>query len=206
MSRPAADLTPLDIAFAEVSGPMQFAYRYYAEIGKLLEKMNQGQVEELIKLFDQCRVQDGDIWFAGNGGKTALCAEWVNDLTVALPVKPFRAHSVMERVASLTAASNDYTYTSAIWRILRPMVRVPDLCVFLSGSGDSANIVYAAEAAKKNGITVIGIGRGGTLKDIADYHVLIPALDDGPTEDAIMMLLHIVHAWFLRSDQRSIST
>lgn len=199
MNKRSKHMTPLDHAYDEAHDAGMFASRYLREVNLMINRFNVTQVAELIDMFSSCRFRDSDIYFAGNGGKTALCAEWVNDLTVALPLKPFRAHSVMERVASLTAASNDYGWESAIWRILQPLVRFDDVVVLISGSGNSPNMLYAAEAARRNEITLVGIGRkNGQLETMVDLFVEVPALDDGPTEDAIMMLLHICHAWFLR--------
>lgn len=198
MNQVNTDASPLDIAFELSSGPMQFSYHYLCELCKVLEKINQGHIGELIgKLYD-CRTREGTIYFCGNGGKAALCQEWVNDLTVALPNCTFRAQSLMDNVAALTAASNDYTYDSALTRIFVPQSRPGDLLVALSGSGNSTNILHVVEQANIWGIETIGIGRGGQLKEIVKLFVEVPAQDDGPTEDAMMMLVHVCHAWFIR--------
>ncbi len=194
--------TILDTAFAASPTPADFAKHYRNEVRKVIEGMDLLAIGRLVAMFDECRKREGVIYFCGNGGKAALCAEWVNDLTVALPRSRFRAFSLMDNLPALTAAANDYGYGSALGRIFEPMARSGDLLVALSGSGFSDNILYVVDAALWiDGVRTIGVGRGGPLKHLVDLHIDIPSTDDGPTEDATMALLHIVHAWFIRHDR-----
>ena len=196
----ATDGTPLDAAFVVSRNASEFARFYHSEIEATMAKMDLEKIGELVALFDDCRKIDGTIYFCGNGGKAALCAEWVNDITVALPDSKFRAHSLMDNLPGLTAAANDYSYETALWQIFHPMGRPGDILVGLSGSGWSDNVMYAIDKCRSLGVKTVGVGRGGRLADLVDLHIEIPTMDDGPTEDGIMILLHIVHAWFVRSD------
>ena len=192
--------TPLDTAFGLSRTPAYFAVHYRDELVRVIGNMDLAAIGRLVAMFDQCRKRDGVIYFCGNGGKAALCAEWVNDLTVALPESKFRAHSLMDNLPGLTAAANDYGYEGALRRIFEPMARPGDVLVCLSGSGNSVNVRHVAKGCESLGVKTVGVCRGGHLKDLVDLHIDIPSRDDGPTEDSTMMVLHIVHAWFLRHD------
>ncbi len=194
--------TILDTAFGLSQTPADFAGHYRNELAKVTGRMDLAAIGELVGMFDDCRKRDGVVYFCGNGGKAALCAEWVNDLTVALPDSKFRAHSLMDNLPGLTAAANDYGYGGALRRIFEPMWRPGDVLVCLSGSGLSDNVNHLAERCESLEVKSVGVGRGGLLKDLVDLHIDIPSKDDGPTEDATMMVLHIVHAWFLRHDTK----
>lgn len=192
--------TQLDIGFSQSKTPLQFAAKYCDEIIHVMQRFDIAAVGEFIAILEDVRSADGTIYFCGNGGKAALCSEFVNDLTVALPRKPFRAQSLMDNVTALTAAANDYDYEMAVTRILAPMLRAGDLVVALSGSGNSANVINAVQCATRFKVVSVGIGRGGILKNYVDLHIPINCEDDGPTEDATMMILHMVHHWFIRYD------
>ena len=191
----------LDTAFGLSRTPDDFAESYRHELARVIARIDLAAIGELVAMFDDCRKRDGVIYFCGNGGKAALCAEWVNDLTVALPDSKFRAHSLMDNIPVLTAAANDYNYHGALLRIFKPMARPGDMLVCLSGSGLSENVIRVAEWCNVRGVKSVGVGRGGLLKNLVDLHITIRSSDDGPTEDATMMVLHIVHAWFLRQDR-----
>ena len=77
--------TVLDTAFGEALTSTHFAGLYRQELAKVIGHIDLSAIGALVAMFDDCRKRDGVIYFCGNGGKAALCAEWVNDLTVALP-------------------------------------------------------------------------------------------------------------------------
>jgi D-sedoheptulose 7-phosphate isomerase len=193
--------TPLDRVFKEVDTEAEFAFCYGEEIRKVMYTLDFKSIGYLIGVFEAARRRGAHIYFIGNGGKAALCDEWVNDLSVALPDKPFKVHSLMGRVSALTAASNDYDWDTALMRILEPLINKNDLLVALSGSGESNNIIIAVQCANARGMQTVGIGRGGALEIIAKLFIKIPAEDDGPTEDAIMSIIHMCHHWFIRKDR-----
>jgi D-sedoheptulose 7-phosphate isomerase len=70
----------------------------------------------------------------------------------------------------------------------------------ISASGNSPNVVIAAEWVKEQGGRVISfVGfTGGRLKDISDLvvHVKSEAGEYGPVEDAHLVLNHILAHWF----------
>ncbi|PKM99057.1 MAG: sugar isomerase, partial [Elusimicrobia bacterium HGW-Elusimicrobia-2] len=75
-----------------------------------------------------------------------------------------------------------------------------DKLLAISASGNSPNIVAAAEWVKQQGGKVIGfLGfSGGKLKEISDIilHVKSEPGEYGPVEDAHLVLNHILAHWF----------
>lgn len=191
---------PLDKCFdgKDVSA---FATSYLMHHVEAVSSLDVSNVAELIGLLRHTRDRDYTIYFAGNGGKAALCSEFVNDLTVALPFSRFKAHSLMENVPGLTGAANDYGWDEALSRRLEPLANTHDVVVMLSGSGTSKNILHLLDTANDMRLQTVGIGRGGRLHNSVDLSILIDAHEDGPTEDAILALIHIVYAWFMRLDR-----
>ena len=71
----------------------------------------------------------------------------------------------------MTAISNDEHYTDVFKQQLINLASPQDILVLISSSGNSPNIVRAAEYGKDLGMVVIGISgfEGGKLKEISDY-------------------------------------
>ena len=73
-----------------------------------------------------------------------------------------------------------------------------DTVLLISASGNSPNIVSAAQYAKSRGGKVIGFSgfEGGKLKELSDINVNIPSTSYEQIEDLHMMLTHIIVCYF----------
>lgn len=199
---------PLNVAFNDAvkngvnhASSVYFATHYLRYHRAAIASLDVSQMADLIGVFTRTRDRGNTIYFAGNGGKCSLCAEFVNELSVALPDSCFKAHSLMENVAGLSGASNDFGWDEALSRRFEPLAVKGDLLVMLSGSGTSPNIIHLMYTAIRMGIYTVGIGRGDTLLKSVDMGIKIDAHEDGPTEDAILAINHIIYTWFLRHDR-----
>ena len=98
------------------------------------------------------RRPDGCIFVAGNGGSSATAAHWVNDMhqmSLRSGGARIRAVSFGDNLPLLTAIANDEGYTQVFRRQLESHVRSGDVLVLISVSGNSANLISAAELAPK---------------------------------------------------------
>lgn len=91
------------------------------------------------------------VYLIGNGGSYANAAHIANDL-LALGIKAFTLDA-----ATLTASANDFGYATVFARWIATVGETGDLLLALSGSGKSANIVAALQAAKEKGIATWAI-------------------------------------------------
>jgi len=102
---------------------------------------------------------NGRIFIAGNGGSHQLaehlCAELIGRLDhVAPPIGAF----VLQNCRTVNSAlANDLTFESALARELRALSRPGDAFIVISGSGESRNLVEAAEHATRAGLTTLGL-------------------------------------------------
>lgn len=123
------------------------------------------------------------ILFAGNGGSAADAQHWAGELVSRFyydrPGLP--AIALTTDTSILTAIGNDYGYDYTFARQVEALGREGDVFVAISTSGNSPNIVRAAEAARSRGIQVIGFtGRGGgKLAPLSDLCFRIPS-DETP--------------------------
>ncbi len=117
------------------------------------------------------------LMFCGNGGSAAdaqhFSAEFVIRFVDDRPSLP--AIALNTDTSAVTACGNDYGYDFVFSRQIEGLGNKGDVLFAISTSGTSPNVVKAIEAAKKKGITVIGLTgkNGGIVRDTSDiaFHV-----------------------------------
>ena len=116
--------------------------------------------------------QNGVLYLCGNGGSAAdaqhIAGEMVGRFLkerVALP-----AVALSTDTSVLTCIGNDYDFDSVFSRQVEALVKAGDILWAISTSGESVNVVRAAELAKKKGASVLAFtGRADSkLEKIAD--------------------------------------
>ncbi|MCB9285004.1 MAG: D-sedoheptulose 7-phosphate isomerase [Lewinellaceae bacterium] len=138
----------------------------------------------------------GKILFCGNGGSAAdaqhIAAELSGRFYANRP--PLFAEALHVNSSFLTAVSNDYGYEEAFARLVEAMGREGDLLFALSTSGNSPNILRAAERARALGMTVTGMtGRGGgQLKGLCDFCLEVPSNDTPRIQEVHITIGHIL--------------
>ena len=129
----------------------------------------------------------------------------VNDLGFDILKKtstknPFKFISLVDNNSSLTAIPNDTNFENVFINQLKIHFNSGDFLIAISASGNSSNIIKAAEYVKSNGGKVVGfIGfDGGKLAEISDIRLHVNTLSGeyGPVEDSHLILNHILAHWF----------
>ena len=137
-----------------------------------------------------------NIYLVGNGGSAANANHIVGDFskTFATLGHYININSLAENSCYITAVSNDLDYSEIYEVLINTRVRRDDLLIFLSGSGNSMNLVKAARNAKKNNIktsSIVGYS-GGALKDLVDIPIHIKINDMEIAEDFQMITFHYI--------------
>lgn len=136
------------------------------------------------------------VLFCGNGGSAAdaehLAAELSGRFLKTRP--PLHAEALHVNSAALTAISNDFGYDKIYERILEAKGKKGDVLVVLSTSGKSENILRAMKQASKMNIKLIALTGKTTSKAYskADYHLCIPSKQTPRTQEAMMLIGHII--------------
>jgi phosphoheptose isomerase len=150
------------------------------------------------------------IFVAGNGGSAAiadhLCCDWTKG-THAAGLPPLRTHSLVSNVALLTAVANDFGYDDAFARQLEMLGAAGDVILRISSSGNSPNILAAADRAKAMGITTIGMTgfSGGALASRVDFALHVPYANYGLVEDCHQILMHTFAQLFAKEREAGAS-
>jgi len=138
----------------------------------------------------------GTIYVCGNGGSAADAQHIAGELVGRF----LRERQALACVALttdsslLTCIGNDYSFDEVFARQVRALVRPGDALWAISTSGNSANILRAAEAARQRGAKVLAMtGRsGGRLKDLADVALCVPADSTPRIQQGHLALLHLL--------------
>ena len=143
-----------------------------------------------------CFRAGGKVLFCGNGGSAAdaqhLAAELSGRFYLDRP--PLFAEAMHVNTSFLTAVANDYGYERAFARLTTAMGRAGDVLFLLSTSGNSPNVLAAAEAGRVAGCVLVGMtGRGGgQLAERVDHLLAVPADDTPRIQEAHILLGHIL--------------
>jgi D-sedoheptulose 7-phosphate isomerase len=138
----------------------------------------------------------GTLFFAGNGGSAAdaqhIAAEYVVRFQASRP--GLRAIALTTDTSILTAGANDLGFDEVFARQVEALTRPGDLLVLHSTSGESPNVVRAAQAAKARDVGVVAfLGKGGgALRELAELALVIPADDTARIQELHLALEHLI--------------
>lgn len=173
---------------------------------EVLNMLNPEEINEVMNALKLAREQKADIYVFGNGGSSSTASHYVGDFCKGVSQESkgnkFRMHCLSDNVASMMAIANDFSYDDIFVKQLEGLLKPEDLVIGISGSGNSVNVIKAAEYAKSIGCKVIGVTGydGGKLKQLADYHLDAPIKDMQIAEDIHLMFDHLMMSSFVKSD------
>lgn len=136
------------------------------------------------------------LFIAGNGGSAGtanhFCCDFGKNAVQGDVGRP-RVISLSANIEVLTALGNDFSYDQVFSEQMKNLFCEGDTLLLISASGNSPNIVRAAEYAKAHGGTVIGLTgfSGGRLLALSDCSIHIPDNSYERVEDLHMIVTHI---------------
>jgi D-sedoheptulose 7-phosphate isomerase len=198
-------MSTLDRLFIESSSLADFAGRYTDYIAELLNCLDWDAIDRVGRILENARHLGRTIFLIGNGGSAATASHFANDLSIGprkLGAQAYRAISLSDNTAVLTAAGNDLGYDTVFVEQLRTLLDAGDVVIAISASGNSPNILKAVEYANQLGAVTIGFTGfdGGALGSMVSEHVNVatPNGDYGPVEDLHLMLNHLISSYLVR--------
>ncbi|MAM68902.1 MAG: SIS domain-containing protein [Pseudomonadota bacterium] len=187
-----------------ISDPAGYARSYLRYLASCLDTIDCGEIERFIDLLLEARRQGRTVFFIGNGGSAATASHFANDISIGTRTgddRPFRAVSLTDNVAVMTAVANDEGYDRMFVDQLRVHMRDGDSVVAISASGNSPNVISAVDYAKDRGATVVGLTGfdGGDLRKKSDIslHIQTEKGEYGPVEDIHMIFDHLIGSYLI---------
>ena len=167
---------------------------YGIRLSNSLKSINQNLVNELHnEIFSRINTPNS-IHFIGNGGSFANAHHIVGDYLKTFSFRGIRLHvsCIADNACYLTAAANDFNYDEVYSVLIGSIINKGDLIVYLSGSGNSMNLIKCANKAKEFGIKQASVTafNGGGLKNIVDIPIYIECYDMEIAEDCQISIFH----------------
>jgi len=171
-----------------------------ADLAELLTRLSvlDAPLEQLGKALLETWGAAGKVMIAGNGGSAADAMHFAEELLVRFHKnrKALAAIALCD-VAAITCAGNDFGYDKVFSRQVEGLGCAGDLLIVMSTSGNSANLVEAVKAARRQGVrTVLFAGKdGGTLRGMCDIELIVPSAITHHIQEVHKVLFHAVCEW-----------
>ncbi len=138
----------------------------------------------------------GKVLILGNGGSAADAQHFSAELVGRFEKerKPLSAVALSTDTSLLTAIANDYGFDHVFSRQVQALGKKGDVLVAISTSGNSANVLEAAKAAKKLGLKTICFtgASGGKLSSICDVAIKAPSSRTCRIQEVHAAVIHAI--------------
>lgn len=128
-----------------------FFKNYFKNLNKVFTQVDSKLLLNLVKLIIKNQNEKGKIIIAGNGGSASIAAHICVDLNKELSIKAVN----FNEANLITCFANDYGYQNWLKKTLEIFCDQKDLVILISSSGNSPNIVNAANYIKKKKIRLV---------------------------------------------------
>jgi len=184
-NNPSTGAGPVHDALMELS-------RLAAQVAETLEP----EIQKAAELLAESLADGGKLLACGNGGSAAdvqhMVAELVGRLCKDRPALP--AVSMTTDPSIMTALGNDYGFDNVFARQVEALGKSEDILLCLSTSGTSANVVRAAEVARKLGMKVIAMvgSHAAPILAEADVCIRIPSDSGQRIQELHTAVIHCI--------------
>jgi D-sedoheptulose 7-phosphate isomerase len=143
----------------------------------LAEPANLAAIEQAARLMAESLRQKGKILSCGNGGSLCDAQHFAEELTGRYRQnRPALGAIALTEASHMSCVANDFGYDHIFSRYVEALGHPGDVLLAISTSGNSPNVLRAAEAAKAAGMQVVGLtGKdGGQLAALCDVEIRAP--------------------------------
>ena len=141
------------------------------------DERNWDKMMEAANIMAESIKSSGKVISCGNGGSMSDAMHFAEELTGRFrnDRKGLAAIAISDPT-HITCVGNDYGFDYIFSRYVEAVGQCGDVLLAISTSGNSANVLKAAQVAKENGIKVVALtGKsGGELAELADIELRAP--------------------------------
>jgi|688.fasta_scaffold148404_3 D-sedoheptulose 7-phosphate isomerase len=171
---------------------------YFQDLSNLMN-IDKNEISRLADLILECSKNNNSIWIFGNGGSASTAEHLETDLSFIrheIKTLKIRASALTSNSALITAIANDVGFENIFsHQLLRKAIQ-GDLCIVISASGKSSNLIEAVKIAKQIGLRTIGLlgFDGGDLAKQVDFSIVVETEIGkyGPVEDVHLAICHAI--------------
>lgn len=165
-----------------------------AAVGQLSDQF------EVITAVSACLIgalrDEHTILVAGNGGSAAEAQHFSAELVGRFrrERRPYAAVALTTDTSILTAVGNDYSYADVFSRQVEALGRAGDVLLLYTTSGESENLLRAADSARRLGVHVVALmgSRPNRLAEAADLALFAPSLDPAIVQEVHLVITHLM--------------
>ena len=143
----------------------------------LADDRNLACIAEAAELVANSLKNGGKVLTCGNGGSLCDAQHFAEELSGRYRQdRPALAAIALTEASHMTCVANDYGFEFVFSRFVQALGRRGDVLLAISTSGNSPNVLNAAEAAKATGMKVVSLTgkNGGKLADLSDVEIRVP--------------------------------
>ena len=160
-------------------------------------------LDRALSMINETVARNGTLFFCGNGGSAADAQHMATEYVVRYmrARRAYPAVALTTDTSLLTAAGNDLGFEFVFARQVDALARADDLLVIHSTSGNSPNVLRAAEAALAKGLRVLAFSArdGGQLRALATHSVIIPTSRTDRAQELHLCIEHLICEYVERS-------
>lgn len=172
--------------------------RGLAESSKVLARVLErdlARIEAMADHFAAAAVFGNTVFFCGNGGSAAEAQHFATELVgrflvdrAALP-----AIALTTDTSLLTAVGNDSGFSQVFARQIEALGRSGDVLVAMTTSGRSPNVLAAVRAARRKGMTVLGMtgASGRPFARLCDVALVVPSRETPRIQEVHLVVGHL---------------
>lgn len=164
------------------------------------------RIEQTAHLLRDAFDRGGKALICGNGGSAAE-AQHFSDEMLGRYKSARRSYPVIALTAdtaALTCIGNDFGFEEIFSRQIDGLGNPGDVLIAISTSGNSPNILRAAEAAKNHDLRVVALtGPNGRLRTLADISLESPSSSTARIQEVHLHIIHLLCECFEDSDDSS---
>lgn len=138
----------------------------------------------------------GTLFFCGNGGSAADAQHLATEYVVRYmrSRRAYPAVALTTDTSLLTAAGNDLGFEEVFARQVEALARPGDLLIIHTTSGNSPNLLRAAEAARRRNVPVLAMSArdGGQIRALATHTVVVPTDRTDRAQELQLCIQHVI--------------
>lgn len=186
----------------DVRAPARDVRSETAELARVVGELSDAfyqTIERAADLLRETFARGGTALICGNGGSAAEAQHFSDEM-----VGRYKANRPSYPVIALTADSavltcigNDFGFEQIFARQVEALGQSGDVFIGLSTSGNSANVLGAAEVAKARGMTVVALtAPQGKLRELADVSIEAPSATTARIQEIHLHAIHLLSEYF----------
>lgn len=167
-----------------------------AELARRTADTLEDSLDRALEMVRQTVRSGGMLLFCGNGGSAAdaqhLAAEYV--VRYMRTRRAYPAIALTTDSSLLTAVGNDLGFDEIFARQVEAHGKKGDLLIIHSTSGNSPNVLRAAQVARSLDIPVLAFAArdGGALAQLVDHIVIVPTERTDRAQEIHMCVQHLI--------------